>query len=228
MLLRFESGATDAGKFTSLPEYVSRMPADQKEIYFLSAASRDACEAAPSYEVFREKKWEVLFLTDGRDEFVLEHLREFDGKKLVAAEKADVKLDKESKGLDADAARLLANFIKETVGDRVGEVRVSKRLVGSPAIALSSDTEMTTNMRRMMKALQRDKEAGPEPKPDIEINPDHPLLVSLEKLRHSNAELGRQVAEQVTDQALAAAGLLADSRSMLGRMTTLLEKLCGS
>src|SRR5207253_6637670 len=103
-----------------------------------------------SYEVFREKKWEVLFLSDARDEFVLEQLREFDGKKLVAAEKADVKLDRETKGLDADTARLLANFIKETVGERVGEVRVSKRLVGSPAIALSSEPEMTTNMRRMM------------------------------------------------------------------------------
>jgi molecular chaperone HtpG len=226
-LLRFESSTTEAGKLTSLVEYVSRMPGDQKDIYFLSAASRDAAEASASYEVFREKKWEVLFLTDVRDEFVLEELREFDGRKLVAAEKADVKLEKESPGMTADAARLLANFIKETVGDRVGEVRVSKRLVGSPAIALSSEPEMTTNMRRMIKSLQRDRDSGPEPKPDIEINPDHSLLVSLEKLRHSDAELGRQVAEQVTDQALAAAGLLADSRSMLGRMTSLLEKLCG-
>src|SRR5206468_12771854 len=106
------------GKFTSLGDYVSRMPEEQKEIYFLSAANREACEAAASYEVFREKKWEVIFLTDARDEFVLEHLREFDGKKLVAAEKADVKLDRESKGLSEDAAKKLAEFIKETVGER--------------------------------------------------------------------------------------------------------------
>ena len=226
-LLRFESSTTEAGKFTSLTDYVSRMPEEQKEIYFLSAGNREAAEASPSYEVFREKKWEVIFLTDARDEFVLENLREFDGKKLVAAEKADVKLDKESKGLDAEAARLLANFMKETIGERVGEVRVSKRLVGSPAIALSSDSEMTTNMRRVMKALQRDKEIGPEPKPDLEINPDHALIVSLEKLRHGNAELGREVALQIADQALASAGLLDDPRIMLGRMTDLLEKLCG-
>ena len=226
-LLRFESSATESGKFTGLAEYVSRMPEEQKEIYYLSAANREACEAAPSYEVFREKKWEMIFLPDARDEFVLESLREFDGRKLVAAEKADVKLDKDATGLDADAARLLANFIKETVGERVGEVRVSKRLVGSPAIALSSDTEMTVNMRRMMKALQRDAAAGPEPKPDLEINPDHSLIASLEKLRHSDAALGREVALQVADQALAAAGLLDDPRLMFGRMTTLLEKLCG-
>ena len=226
-LLRFESSTTESGKFTSLADYVSRMPEEQKEIYYLSAANREACEAAPSYEVFREKKWEMIFLTDARDEFVLENLREFDGKKLVAAEKADVKLERESKGLDADTAGKLAEFIKETVGDRVGEVRVSKRLVGSPAIALSSDSEMTVNMRRMMKALNRDGETGPEPKPDIEINPDHALIVSLEKVRNSDAELGQVVAQQVADQALAAAGLLDDPRTMLGRMTTLLEKLCG-
>ena len=105
-------------------------------------------------------------------------------------------------------------------------MRVSKRLVGSPAIALSSDTEMTVNMRRMMKAMQRDMDTGPEPKPDIEINPDHALIVSLEKLRASDADLGRTVALQVADQALAAAGLLDDPRTMLGRMTGLLEKLC--
>ena len=225
-LLRFESSATESGKFTSLADYVSRMPEEQKEIYFLSAANREACEAAPSYEVFREKKWEMLFLSDARDEFVLESLREFDGKKLVAAEKADVKLERESKGLDEATAAKLAEFIKETVGERIGEVRVSKRLVGSPAIALSSDSEMTVNMRRMMKALNRDGMAGPDPMPDIEINPDHALIVSLEKVRNSDAELGKVVAQQVADQALAAAGLLDDPRTMLGRMTSLLEKLC--
>lgn len=227
-LLRFESSATESGKFTSLADYVSRMPEEQKEIYFLSASSREACEAAASYEVFREKKWEMLFLTDARDEFVLEQLREFDGKKLVAAEKADVKLDRETKGLSEDDAKKLAEFIKETVGERIGEVRVSKRLVGSPAIALSSDSEMTVNMRRMMKALQRDGEAMPEAKPDIEINPDHALIVSLSKLSTSDAELGKVVAQQVADQALAAAGLLDDPRTMLGRMTSLLEKLCAA
>ncbi len=225
-LLRFESSTTESGKFTSLADYVSRMPEEQKEIYYLSAANREACEAAPSYEVFREKKWEMLFLADARDEFVLESLREFDGKKLVAAEKADVKLDRDVQGLDAETAGKLAEFIKESVGERIGEVRVSKRLVGSPAIALSSDSEMTVNMRRMMKALNRDGMAGPEPMPDIEINPEHALIVSLEKMRASDAELGKTVALQVADQALAAAGLLDDPRTMLGRMTALLEKLC--
>ena len=88
-LLRFQSSHTEAGKTTSLTDYVSRMKAEQKEIYYLLAPSREAAEASPYYEVFREKSLEVLYLTDARDEFVMEHLREFDQKRVVAAEKAD-------------------------------------------------------------------------------------------------------------------------------------------
>jgi TNF receptor-associated protein 1 len=225
-LLRFESSATEAGKLTGLADYIARMPEGQAEIYFLSAASREAAEASAFYEVFREKKWEVFFLTDARDEFVLEHLREFEGKKLVAAERADVKLDREAAGLDADTARLLATFVKEALGDRVGEVRTSKRLASSPAIAVNGDSEMTTNMRRMMKAMSRDTELPPAAKPDLELNPEHPLVVSLEKKRHDDSALAGQIAEQLFDQSLAAAGLLDDQRGMLGRMTAMLEKLC--
>jgi TNF receptor-associated protein 1 len=224
-LLRFESSALENGKLTSLTDYVSRMPEEQKEIYFLSAGTREGAEASPYFEVFREKKWEVIFLSDARDEFVLEHLREFDGKKLVPAEKADVKIDKEATGLDADTSRVLAEFVKETLGDRVGEVRVSKRLVGSPAVAVNGDSEMTTNMRRVLRAMQREQELPPAPKPDLELNPDHPLVVGLEKMRHTDATLAQQVAEQIHDQALASANLLEDPRAMLGRMTGLLEKL---
>ena len=224
-LLRFESSATEAGKFTSLAEYISRMPSEQTEIYFLSAGTRESSEASPYFEVFREKKWEVIFLSDARDEYVLENLREFDGKTLTPADKADVKHDKDATGLDVDTAGKLATFVKETLGERVGEVRVSQRLVGSPAVAVSTDTEMSTNMRRMMRALQRDKGLPPVPKPDLELNPNHALIVGLEKTRHENSALAAQVAEQLLDQSLVTAGLLDDPRAMLGRMTELLEKL---
>ena len=227
-LLRFESSATEAGKLTGFAEYVSRMPEAQKEIYYLSSPNRESAEASPLYEVFREKKWEVLFLTDARDEYVLEQLREFDGKQFVSAEKADVKLDKDATGLDADTAKSLAEFVKTQLGDRVGEVRTSKRLASSPAIAVNGDSEMTTNMRRMMKAMNRDAELPPAPKPDFEFNPDHPLIVSLEKTRHADESLAAQIAEQLFDQSLVAANLLDDPRTMLARMTTLLEKVCAA
>src|SRR4030095_1848822 len=224
-LLRFESSHTEPGKTTSLADYISRMPAEQTDIYWLLAPSRDSAEASPYFEVFREKKFEVLFLTHAHDEFVMDHLASFDGKKLVSAEKADLKLDKESTGLNEDAARLLANFFKETLGDRVGEVRASKRLVGSPAVALESDTHITTSMRRVMKMMRRAGDAFPESKPDLEINPDHPMSVRLEETRGTDGDLARQVAEQIYDNALVAAGLLEDPRAMLSRMNSLLEKL---
>ena len=224
-LLRFESSFTEKGKTTSLPDYVGRMPEEQKEIYYLTAPNREAAEASPYYEVFREKKYEVLFLYAPHDEFVMDHLREFDKKRLVAAEKADVKLDKESTGLSEEEARLLANFMKERLGDRVNEVHSSKRLVGSPAVVVDSDTHITSSMRKMMKMMNREGGPSLESKPNLEINPEHAMMGRLNAMRVSDAELAGQVAEQIFDNALVAAGLLEDPRAMLGRLNGLLEKL---
>ncbi|RYD72861.1 MAG: molecular chaperone HtpG, partial [Verrucomicrobiaceae bacterium] len=221
-LLRFESSHTEKGKLTSLADYISRMPEGQTEIYYLLAPNREAAETSPYYEVFSEKKWEVLFLLDPRDEFVMDHLSFFDSKRLIAAEKADVSLDQEkTNALSEEDAQLLGSFIKETLGERVNEVRASKRLVGSPAVVVDKDTQMTTSMRRILKMMQQ-REGGPsaglESKPDLEINPDHPMMVRLEKLRHNDTALASQVAEQVFDNALVAAGLLEDPRTMLTRL----------
>jgi molecular chaperone HtpG len=232
-LLRFESSATEPGKLTSLPDYVSRMPEGQTEIYFLLAPTRESAEASPYYEVFREKKWEVLFLTDPRDEFVMDHLGTFDSKKVVAAEKAEVKLDQpaDAEKLSDDEAKQLADFMKETLGDRVNEVRASQRLVGSPAVVVDKDTGMTTSMRRVMKAMaQREGGAGLgsfESKPDLEINPSNSMMVKLGKIRESDTALAKQVTEQIFDNALVAAGLMEDPRTMLARMNTLLERVLG-
>ena len=225
-LLRSESSHTEKGKTTSLTDYVSRMPEGQKEIYYLIAPNREAAEASPYFEVFREKKYEVLFFYAPQDEFVMDHLREFDKKRLIAAEKADLKLDASFTGtLSDDEARLLANFVKERLGDRVGEVRVSHRLVGSPAVVVDSDTHLTSSMRRVMKMMNREGGPSLDEKPDLEINPRNVMIARLEKIRHTDASLAGEVAEQVFDNALVAAGLLEDPRAMLARLNSLLEKL---
>jgi len=225
-LLRAESSFTEKGKNTSLTDYVSRMPEEQKELYYLVAPNREAAEASPYYEVFREKKFEVLFLYAPHDEFVMEHLREFDKKRLVAAEKADLKLDKETAGsLSEEDAKALAEFIKERLADRVNAVRSSKRLVGSPAVVVDSDAHITSSMRRMMKMMSREDGPGLDSKPDLEINPDHAMLIRLNTIRQTDAALAGEVAEQIFDNALVAAGLLEDPRAMLGRLNSLLEKL---
>ena len=228
-LLRFESSHTEVGKLTSLADYVSRMPEGQKDIYYVMAPTRESAEASPYYEVFRDRKWEVLFLTDPRDEFVMDHLREFDGKTLVAAEKAEVELETaKTHAISDEEASQLAAFIKETLGDRVGEVRVSKRLTGSPAVVVDKDQHMTTSMRRIMKMMQqREGTANPFPEsaPDLEINPSHGIMTGLAKAREAQTDLAKQVAEQVFDNALVTAGLMEDPRPMLGRLNGLLEKV---
>lgn len=225
-LLRYESPTLDAGKLTSLADYVKRMPSDQKEIYCLLAANRAAAEASPYFEVFRERKWEVLFLYDPWDEFVIEHLREFEGKPLRLAEKADLNLStKKDTALTEEAAKDLAKWLKEILGDKVGEVRVSQRLVESPAVIVDADKFMTANMRRMMKAMKQHGPELPAAKHDFEINPAHPIISQLDAMRQKDTGLATSVAEQILDNARVAAGQLEDPRAMLARLNQLLEKV---
>jgi TNF receptor-associated protein 1 len=225
-LLRFESSTTDAGKLTSLADYVKRMGSEQKEIYCLLAPNRAAAEASPYFEVFKERKFEVLFLFDPWDEFVMEHLHEFDGKPLKLAEKADLNLSAKKDGaLSEDAAKALATWLKETLGDKVGEVRVSQRLVESSAVVVDADKFMTASMRRIMKAMKQDGPGTSPVKHDFEINPAHPIIARLDAMRQQDAPLAASVAEQILDNARVAAGLLEDPRAMLTRLNQLLEKV---
>jgi molecular chaperone HtpG len=227
-LLRFESSFTEKGKQTSLADYVSRMPSDQTEIYFILAANREAAEASPYFEVLKAKSFEALFLYDPRDEFVMDHLRDFEGKPVKAAEKAELALEQEFTALSEEEAKALAAFVKETLGDRVHEVRASKRLVGSPAVAVESDRFMTSSMRRILKSMNREGGAAYEAKPDLELNPNHAMIARLDKMRQSDAPLAGKIAEQIFDNARVAAGLMEDPREMLNRVNELLEQLLAS
>jgi molecular chaperone HtpG len=225
-LLRFESSSLDKGKLTSLADYVKRMSGEQKDIYCLLAANREAAEASPYFEVFKERKFEVLFLYDAWDEFVMEHLHTFDGKPLKLAEKAELNLStKKDSALSEEASKSLAQWLKETLGDKVGEVRASQRLVESPAVVVDADKFMTANMRRMMKAMKQDGPDLPPAKQDLEINPAHPIMARLDTMRSKDNALAASVAEQILDNARVAAGLLEDPRAMLTRLNSLLEKV---
>jgi molecular chaperone HtpG len=202
------------------------MPSEQKELYCLLATNRAAAEASPYFEVFKERKWEVMFLYDAWDEFVIEHLHTFDGKPLKLAEKADLNLGSKPDGsLSEDAAKELAKWFKEKLKEKVGEVRVSQRLVESPAVVVDADKFMTASMRRIMKAMKQN--AGPDApiKHDLEINPAHPLITRLEAIRQKDGDLAASVAAQILDNARVAAGLLEDPRTMLNRLNQLLERM---
>ena len=230
-LLRYESSATEAGKKTSLADYVKRMPEGQKEIYYLLAKDRASAEASPYFEVFRERKFEVLFVDDPIDEFVMDRLREFEGKEITAAEKAELDLENANKdgALSDDDANALSGWLKAKLGEGVNAVRSSKRLVESPVVAVESDKFMTGTMRRTLKMMGKDPSAaGMDSAPDLEINPRHPVVVKLNQLRQSDATLAGLVAEQLFDQARLASGRLEDPRAMLQRMNTLLSKVVGA
>ena len=229
-LVRYESSATEAGKKTSMADYVKRMPEGQKDIYYLLAKDRAAAEASPYFEVFRARKFEVLFVDDPIDEFVMDRLREFDSKSITAAEKAELDVEDASKegALSDDEATSLAGWLKLTLGEAVHEVRSSKRLVDSPVVALDSDKYMTASMRRTLKSMGRDAMAGEDAAPDLEINPRHPVIVKLNQLRQNDAALAGLVAEQLNDQARLASGRLEDPRAMLQRMNALLSKVVGA
>jgi len=224
-LLRFESSLTEKGKTTSLADYVSRMGADQKEIYYLVGPSRAAIESGPYLEGFKARNLEVLFCYEAVDEYVMNNVREFDGKKLTAADHADVKLadlPKPEGGLSEDDTKALATWLKDTLGDRVAEVKASDRLVDSPVLALNADKFMSPHMRRMMKAMNKDSAETPL-RVNLEINPRHAVVRHLHGMHTANPEKAKLVAEQLLDNALISAGLLDDATAMVARLNKLLE-----
>ena len=225
-LLRFESSLTDKGKTTSLADYVSRMPEGQKEIYYLVGPNRESVEAGPYLEGFKARGLEVLLCYEAVDEYVMHNVREFDGRKLTAADHSDVKLSGMPKPAgealgEEETGRLVA-WLKETLGERVASVKASERLVDSPALALNADKMISPHLRRMMKAMQKDGNETPL-RVELEINPRHAVIRHLSALTGSDAGKARLVAEQVLDNALISAGLLEDPAQMVRRLYKLLE-----
>ncbi len=229
-LLRYESTFTETGKTTSLADYVTRLKEGQSEIYYLSGPSRAAIEAGPYLEGMKARGLEVLFCVEAVDEYVMNNVREFDGKKLVAADSPDAKLPDAPKppaadgDLSEDQVKALSEWLKTTLGDRVTEVKASDRLVDSPALAINADRFMTPQMRRMMKAMKKDEPEAPV-KVSLELNPRHAVIKRLAATREANPERATMVAEQILDNALIAAGLFEDPSKMVARLYKLLEQV---
>ena len=226
-LLRFESSLTDKGKTTSLADYVTRMGAEQKEIYYLVGPNRAALESGPYLEGFKARNLEVIFCYEAVDEYVMSNVREFDGKKLTAADHADVKLSdlpKPEGALSEEDTKKLTAWLKETLGARVEEVKASDRLVDSPALAVNADKFMSPQMRRMMKAMKKDGADEPV-KVTLEINPRSVVMKRLFETHATSPDKAKLVAEQILDNSLISAGLLDDATPMVARLYKLLESV---
>jgi molecular chaperone HtpG len=233
-LLRFESSKSEPGKLISLADYVERMGQEQKEIYYINGPNRLAIEAGPYIEAFKKQEIEVIYTLEPIDDFVMSHLGEFDGKKLVSADRADLTLpaaEGSETAADQDAEPPLAagdvesltKWLKDTLGARVKEVIASKRLVDSPAIIVNPDGYMTSTMERVLHAASKENiELGNK---NLEINTHHVLIKQLAALRDKDEDFAKSVAEQIFDNALIQAGLIVDAPTMVERSYRILARV---
>ncbi len=228
-LLRFESSKSEPGKQIPLAEYVERMAEDQTEIFYINGPNRDAIEAGPYLEAFKKNNIEVIYTMEPIDDFVFSHMGEFDGKKLVSADRADVKLptkdeaDKEPENkMDSAVADTLIKWMKDTLGEKkVKDVISSNRLVDSPAIIVNPDSMFTSSMERIMAASNQDHQTSVK---NLEINTSHELIRGLADMRTKDEDFAKSVAKQIYDNALIQAGLMVEPRNMVDRSYAILSR----
>ncbi len=220
-LLRFASTTTE-GVTVSLADYKARMKEGQEAIYYITADTLAAAKNSPQLEVFRKKGIEVLLMTDRVDEWALSFLTEFDGTPMQSVAKGAVDLGKlqdeaEKKAAEeaAEAAKPLLAKLKEALKDKADDVRVTTRLVDSPACLVAKDGGMSLQLARMLKQAGQ---KAPDLKPVLEVNMEHPLVRKLDGSVHFN-----ELAQILFDQALLAeGGMPEDPAAYVRRVNALL------
>ncbi|TGP46673.1 molecular chaperone HtpG [bacterium M00.F.Ca.ET.230.01.1.1] len=222
-LLRYAT-TTDDNVVTSFDDYKGRMKDGQKAIYYLTAENLAAAKASPQLEVFKKKGIEVILMTNPVDEWAMNFMFEYDGTPLQNIAKGAVDLgdltdeaEKEEAKKAEETLKPVVEKLKGVLGSRAKDVRVSNRLVDSPALLVTADGELSPQMMQMLKQMGQ---PVPESKPILEVNPNHPLIQKLE-----SAEQFDDLAQVIFDQALLAeGGQLDDPAAYLKRVNALLMK----
>lgn len=224
-LLRFASTHGDTSAQTvSLADYIGRMKEGQDKIYYVSADSYAAASNSPHLEIFRKKGLEVLLLSERVDEWMLSYLRDFQDKPLVSIAKGGLDLDqladedeKKHQAEVAETFKPLVERLKTALDDKVKEVRVTGRLVDSPACVVVDENELSPHLLRMLQAAGQE---APTVKPILEINPEHALVARIQSA--SDTDFG-DWALLLLDQAMLAEGAnVADPAAFVKRMNRLL------
>jgi molecular chaperone HtpG len=188
-LLRFNSSKS-ADDIVSLKEYVARMKEGQKDIYYITGESKKAVENSPFTEGLRKKDLEVIFMTDPIDEYMVQQLKEYDGKKLLCITKEGLNLDGDSEDEKQKAEEIkkanenLCKVVKDILGDKVEKVITSTRIVDSPCVLVTGEHGWSAYMEKIMKAQAlRDNSMSTYmiSKKTMEINPNHPIISELRK-----------------------------------------------
>merc|ERR1711886_11372 len=166
---------------TPLKDYISRMPESQKDIYYITGETKKAVETSPFIEKCKKRNYEVLFMIDPIDEYCVQQLKEYDGKKLVSVTKEGLKFEESGEELCADFEPL-AKLMKEILGDKVEKVVMSERVTESPCVLVTGEYGWTANMERIMRAQAlRDSSMSSymASKKTMEINPKHSIMKEL-------------------------------------------------
>jgi molecular chaperone HtpG len=234
-LLRFPSSKSDDSKVrVSFDEYIARMPAGQERIYYLGGADLSSIAKSPNLEIFRRKGLEVLYLTDPIDEFALSSLRTYQGKELTSIDSADLDLPDtattsaadiktdESSAKESGFSRVLDLF-RAGLGNRVSEVRESKRLTDSPCCLVNAEGGMSTQMQRLLKMANKDFHESAR---ILEINPTAALVRRLCRLSANNQhdDFIKNCALQLWTNAMILEGLTPEPEDMVARVQTFMAE----
>lgn len=227
-LMIYESMNTEAGKYISLAEYVEKMPPDQEEIYYLTGEHRGMLENTPYLEVFRDRGWDVLFMTDPIDEFAMSSFMDYKEKKFKAADKGDIEADETTKAKAEDHEKTYKDVLESLKGklSEVQDIRLSTRLKDSASCLVADEGAASAHMERLMQRMG-EAGGGMESKRILELNAEHPVVQGLQKLHDSDQNDARieSIGRLLYEQAVVAEGSkLDDPVGFAKRINELLVK----
>jgi molecular chaperone HtpG len=235
-LALFTSSTTGPDASVGLAEYVGRMPASQKDIFYITAEDYASADGAPQLEALRKRGYEVLYLTDPVDEWVVQSLQTYKDKRLRSVARGDIEVESEEEKQAVESTRkrstehfqgLLAK-VKEVLGEKVKEVRLSKRLTESACCLVSDEYGIGIQLEKLLKAMRQDV---PPARRILELNAEHPVLEAMHGLveRPESSDRFREYVEMLYDQALLTARLpVEDPLIFARRVSSLMAAQAGA